>query len=1194
MKKTIKNRRKKKMITAVLLSVAVAGQTYPAYPTLAGQTEAAGQAEPAKKGEPPAEAVTEEALKAADKRNGIEPGEPVKASGQASPAGQEPGAGTGQADPAGQDSGTGTGQAAPAGQEPGAGTGQAEPGGQEPGEGTGQPEAGGSQEGGTEQPDMQAVQGVQNMIDALPGADTITTENLENVRGQLAAVDAAKAALNESQQAALDLTGYTAAAERIAAVEAEQQAEAERRAEEERLAAEREQNTFGNPAVPTTAKPTPEPKQQPTEEPDEAKKLMSPAGVSDAQNRASGIRQGDGYKFNEADGMLTITNSNGFTCFAQPSNTVWRSEVRKIVISGSVVSIPYWAFRGCGNLTDVECTAQVQVIEGDAFRECANLVSVRNVTGVTEVGDYAFADSKKLQNVELASVTKIGQSVFKNCESLTSAGTLSNVTSLGSSAFRNCSNLTSADLRAAAEVGEYTFAGCGKLENVNLASVIKLEKSVFANCSSLTSVDLASVTELDGFMFAGSEKLTSVNLSSVTRIGSSAFEDCGSLTSVGSLSNVTSLGAKAFRYCGNLTSVDLTSLTKVEDYTFRDCKKLESVGLASATWIGKAAFENCESLTNAGTLAKVTYLGQSAFRNCKKLTNVDLAAATEISKGAFQDCASLTDAGSMENVTTMGENAFRDCQNLASVKLAAVTVIGRGAFENCYNLADVGSLEKVTQIGVSAFRSCGKLTSVKLSSITNLANNAFRDCSGLTTVELPMVTNIGNSAFQSCGSLTGVELPVSLQTIGEYGFDNCPRLNRIYLPKDATVNKSSITGNACQVRYTVSGEGDGRKATITDIQKGGNTFAIPETICGIPVVKVTATYNGTLTHEGRKHIITTDTWGHDATYHWKICDLCQVVDKAAHSGGSANAEGKAECAVCSAFYQKAVQEAPKISIDYEKEELNTTTAMEYSVDGGETWKNCTEKMKVSDSGIGWSGTAERKIKIRMKETDSSLESAAADVVIPARPVLSIKTIKITTRVIEVAVSGAPNGSKAEVKMDGGYWATVINSVTYAALKAGTSYRVWGRCSAVAVQPDGSGGSFAAEISKELRTEDAVYTISIPSRLEAGGNKAEICVDDTQPFELGNRGKVNVFIAENTNGYDGNVKLERENAYNAVTSVLKVGENKLDSGQITSFDYRDYIEGAVTIQADAPKPADGTVIPAGQYRGTVTFQITYEQ
>ena len=60
-----------------------------------------------------------------------------------------------------------------------------------------------------------AISAIQALIDALPDADSITEDNVENVTSQLDAIDEAKAELTDEELAQLDLTRYNAASDKV-------------------------------------------------------------------------------------------------------------------------------------------------------------------------------------------------------------------------------------------------------------------------------------------------------------------------------------------------------------------------------------------------------------------------------------------------------------------------------------------------------------------------------------------------------------------------------------------------------------------------------------------------------------------------------------------------------------------------------------------------------------------------------------------------------------------------------------------------------------------------------------------------------------------------------------------------------------------------------------------------------------------
>ena len=71
------------------------------------------------------------------------------------------------------------------------------------------------------------------------------------------------------------------------------------------------------------------------------------------------------------------------------------------------------------------------------------------------------------------------------------------------------------------------------------------------------------------------------------------------------------------------------------------------------------------------------------------------------------------------------------------------------------------------------------------------------------------------------------------------------------------------------------------------------------------------------------------------------------------------------------------------TIDCTAETLSTDTTMEYSINGGTSWTDCTANMKATD--FGWTGSAAVTVQFRTKATDSHYAGEAQSVTIPARP-----------------------------------------------------------------------------------------------------------------------------------------------------------------------------------------------------------------
>lgn len=162
------------------------------------------------------------------------------------------------------------------------------------------------------------------------------------------------------------------------------------------------------------------------------------------------------------------------------------------------------------------------------------------LTGCAEVGDYAFSNTTRLQNVVLAaSVTSVGERVFDGsavktiefAETRTEALTLSN----------------------------YAFAYMYDLESIVIPGyVTELPQSLLRGCTKLSSVTLEEgVTKLNNYVFRDCSALTSIVLpASLTSMTSSAFSYSG---------------IEVYYYAGSAEQLQASSLTaavKIAAYTF--------------------------------------------------------------------------------------------------------------------------------------------------------------------------------------------------------------------------------------------------------------------------------------------------------------------------------------------------------------------------------------------------------------------------------------------------------------------------------------------------------------------------------------------------------------------------------------------------------------------------------------------------
>ena len=124
----------------------------------------------------------------------------------------------------------------------------------------------------------------------------------------------------------------------------------------------------------------------------------------------------------------------------------------------------------------------------------SNIVNSVIESGVTSIGDYAFAGCSSLTSIEIPdSVTSIGDGAFAWCGKLTSIQIPNSVTSIGSCAFEWCSKLTSIEIPdSVTSIGDSAFVGCSRLKDVYYTGTEEQWKkiSIGSNNSCLTSATI--------------------------------------------------------------------------------------------------------------------------------------------------------------------------------------------------------------------------------------------------------------------------------------------------------------------------------------------------------------------------------------------------------------------------------------------------------------------------------------------------------------------------------------------------------------------------------------------------------------------------------------------------------------------------------------------------------------------------------
>lgn len=231
-------------------------------------------------------------------------------------------------------------------------------------------------------------------------------------------------------------------------------------------------------------------------------------------------------------------------------------------------AIPYSAFNGilASSITvtydeDADLTASERTSIGAyAFYDCANLTSFTIDSHITNINNYAFANS-----------------------GLTSVTIPESVTYVSSNAFENCGNLTSLTWNAAqSSIPDFSKSN---ITTLTLGEeVVDIPSNAFSNMPSLTTIN--------------------VNATALNSIGRGAFSGTPWLTSQ---TGAVYLGKILFKYIGTIPANSTTGepsfavnagTVAIENYALQNQSNIEDIYIpASVTRIGEYAFSGCGNLS---------------------------------------------------------------------------------------------------------------------------------------------------------------------------------------------------------------------------------------------------------------------------------------------------------------------------------------------------------------------------------------------------------------------------------------------------------------------------------------------------------------------------------------------------------------------------------------------------------------------
>lgn len=422
--------------------------------------------------------------------------------------------------------------------------------------------------------------------------------------------------------------------------------------------------------------------------------------------------------------------------------------VQKISIGKGLTEIPAHAFENCKALPSIVIPDNIKKIGAYAFRGCSyapfgtytkpypdsvaqngGLKDINFGTGVTEIGDYAFAECQSLEHVEIPdNVTTIGAYAFS--DSRYTYYPVLYVLGIDNE-MDNFSKYNEQPYHVGGEgAGLYTHLMKG-LRSITIGN---------------------GVTRIGNGAFARSKWLEKVTFgSAVQYIGDGAFENCKSLKTI-SLPDCA-FGADLFRGSGVEILTIPPSCTEINAKDYLICEFINQIEVEE----GNTAFK-----VENGLL--MSFDGKTVVLAPKNVTDVTLPAGTEkIAPYAFANCKNLTSVTFNDGLTTVGDHIFEGCEKLDSVSLP----------------------ESIHTIGDYAFNGLSNVKFSKLpDSVRTIGDYAFAGCSAATfewdSQKIPQhLETIGEHAFDGCAESKFGPFSDALKSIGAYAFKDCKKMNAL-------------------------------------------------------------------------------------------------------------------------------------------------------------------------------------------------------------------------------------------------------------------------------------------------------------------------------------------------------------------------------------------------------------------------------
>ncbi|MCQ4635394.1 fibronectin type III domain-containing protein [Anaerovorax odorimutans] len=532
--------------------------------------------------------------------------------------------------------------------------------------------------------------------------------------------------------------------------------------------------------------------------------IILPSTLEKIGNSAFALNPSAGYEKE----MTAVVFPKGLKEIGQTA--FQNAKLTSIVIPDSVTTMGSEAFTGCGALTEVKLSKNMEAIPDAAFDAgTSKTIKLKNLEipdGVKTIGKNAFSGTHVEKLALPKTLTAIGNYAFQNHQ-LTDLDIPESVKTIGKYAFKITeegltNGLTSVTMHEGLEtIGQEAFMG-NKLTSIDLPGTVILSHAnkpadcIFGNAktpaSPIVQLKTSNKTQVEEgnteFANSYSHKVVYDKLIGTgwTANDFTYDEESGTITGWSDSGNAARAGVKALVLPDQTPSGK--DIVAIGDEAF----KIPD----DEVTVTKFGIESPGGMTSVNLPANLKKIGKSSFAQ-NALDTVDLTGLTSIGESAFYG-NQLAKAEIPDTVVDLGNGAFSN-NNITKLKLSAgVTKIPQGAFSMNIRLEQVTIPNTVTEIGATAFAGA-RLTSLNIpSSVEKIGEKAFH-LHHLTTLTIPgNVKEIGASAFEGtykATTLAKLTIGEGVSTIGKYAFKEA-LLETVHFPNSVqTVGEQPFLNN---------------------------------------------------------------------------------------------------------------------------------------------------------------------------------------------------------------------------------------------------------------------------------------------------------------------------------------------------------------------------------------------------------------